>query len=112
MSRGTGRKGRNAFRHIKCRQHKVHRLNSLEEVISREPGTPYTMLHLPDTGRVVLAPVDEGGDGACPVAPSLWEKTAAAVWRLPSHHLPRIEAQYLAPHLVEGVPWEDVWAMM
>ena len=33
-----------------------------------------------------------------------------AVWCIQSLHLSRTEAQYLAPHLVEGVPWEDAWA--
>ena len=36
----------------------------------------------------------------------------AAVWRIPSPHLSRIEAHYLTPHLVEGVAWEAVWATM
>ena len=34
------------------------------------------------------------------------------VWRFRSLHLSRTEAQYLTPHLVEGVPWEDVWVSM
>ena len=42
----------------------------------------------------------------------MWEKTVAAVWRIRSLHLSRTEAQYLTPHLVEGVPWEDVWVTM
>ena len=47
-----------------------------------------------------------------PMAPSLWEKTVVAVWRIRSLHLSRTEAQYLTPHLVEGVPGEYVWATM
>ena len=69
------------------------------------------MKHLPDTGQIVSTPVD-GGPGALPTAPSMWEKTVAAVWRIRSLHLSRTEAQYLTPHLVEGVPWEDVWVTM
>ena len=42
----------------------------------------------------------------------MWEKTVAAVWRIRSLHLSRIEAQYPTPHLVEGVPCEDVWVTM
>ena len=42
----------------------------------------------------------------------MWEKTVAAVWRIRSLHLSNIEAQYLTPHLVEGVPSEDVWVPM
>ena len=29
-----------------------------------------------------------------------------------SLHLSKTEAQYLTPHPVEGVPWEDVWVTM
>ena len=53
-----------------------------------------------------------GGGGANPTAPSLWEETVAAVWCIQSLHLSRTKAQYLTPHLIEGVPWEDVWATM
>ena len=53
-----------------------------------------------------------GGGGANPIAPSLWEKTVAAVWRIRLLHLSRTEAQYLTPHPVEGVPREAVWATM
>ena len=42
----------------------------------------------------------------------MWEKTVAAVWRIRSLHLSSTEAQYLTPHLLEGVPWEDVWVTM
>ena len=42
----------------------------------------------------------------------MWEKNVAAVWRIRSLHVSTMEAQYLAPHLVEGVPWEDVWVTM
>ena len=42
----------------------------------------------------------------------MWEKNVAAVWRIRSLHVSTTEAQYLAPHLVEGVPWEDVWVTM
>ena len=34
----------------------------------------------------------------------MWEKTVAAVWR--------IRSLCLSPHLVEGLPWEDVWVTM
>ena len=70
------------------------------------------MQHLPYTGRIMLTPVAGGGGGANPTAPSLSEKTIAAVWRIRSLHLSRAEAQYLTPHLIEGVPWEYVWATM
>ena len=42
----------------------------------------------------------------------MWEKTVAAVWHIRSPHLSTTEAQYLTAHLVEGVPWEDVWVTM
>ena len=115
MPRGSGAKGRSPFSHIKSRQHKAHRLQSLEDVVSRELGAPYMVPHLPDTGHIMLTPVARGGGGggrANPTAPSLWEKTVAAMWRTRSLHLSRTEAQYLTPHPVEGVPWEDRWATM
>ena len=34
------------------------------------------------------------------------------MWRIRSLHLSRTEAQYVTPHLAEGVPWEDMWARM
>ena len=42
----------------------------------------------------------------------MWEKAVAAVWRMWSLHLSRTKAQYLTPHLVEGVPSEDMWVTM
>ena len=104
MPRGSGAKGRSPFSHIKSRQHKARRLQALEDVVSWELGAPYTVQHLPDTGQIMLTPVAGGGGGANPTAPSLWEKTVAAVWHIRSLHLSRTEAQYLTPHLVEGVP--------
>ena len=61
--------------------------------------------------QIILTLVAGGGGwGANPTAPTLWEKTMSAVWRIRSLHLSRTEARYLTPHLVDGVPWEDVWA--
>ena len=96
---------------MKSRQHRARRLRTLQGVVSGELGAEYLVKHLPDTGQIVLTPVD-GGVGALPTAPSMWEKTVAAVWRIRSLHLSTTEAQYLTPHLVEGVPWEDVWVTM
>ena len=62
----------NAFAHMKSREHKARRVKSLQEVVSHELDTPYPMQRLLDTGQVVLTLVDESGDGACPMAPSLW----------------------------------------
>ena len=42
----------------------------------------------------------------------MWEKTVTAVRRIRSLHPSRTEAQYLTPHLVEGLPWDDVWVTM
>ena len=43
----------------------------------------------------------------------LWPKAVGqALLELQRQHVSRTEAEYLAPHLVEGVPWEDVWATM
>ena len=51
------------------------------------------MKHLPDTGQIVLTPLDGGGgSGALPTAPCMWENTLAAEWRIQSLHLSRIEA--------------------
>ena len=71
------------------------------------------MQHLPDTGQIVLTLVAGGGGGdANPTAPTLWEKTVVTMWRIRTLHLSRNEAQYLTPHLLEGVLWEVVWATM
>ena len=67
----------------------------------------------PGHSQIVLTPVDgEGGSGALPTAPCMWEKTVAAVWRIRSLHLSRTKAQYLTPHLVVVVPFEDLWVTM
>ena len=50
------------------------------------------MRHLLDTGHIVLTLVDGGGGGVLPTAPSMWEKTVAAVWRIRSLSLSRAEA--------------------
>ena len=87
MPRGNGSKGRSPCSHVKSRQHKARRLQSLEDVVSWELGAPYTVQHLPDTGQIVLTPVarvggckpyntipvgeDRGGGVAHPVTPSI-----------------------------------------
>ena len=73
MPRGSGSKGRSPFSHVKSRQHKARRfqsledkarrLQSLEDVVSRELGAPYTVQHLPDTGQIMSMPVAGGGGG-------------------------------------------------
>ena len=111
MPRGSGSKGRSPFCHIKSKQRKVRQLWSFEDVVSRELGAPYTVQHLPYTDQIVLRPV-AGEGGANPTAPSMWEKTVAAVWCIRSLHLSKTEAQYPTRHVVEGVPWVTVWATM
>ena len=69
-------------------------------------------MHLPDTGHIILTLEDEGGDGACPTAPSMWEKTVAAMSRIRSLQLSLTKLQHLTPHLVNRRPCEDVWATM
>ena len=108
---GSGPRGRSAFAHVKSKRRKAHPLKSLEDVVSREVDAPYTVQHLLDTGHILLTAVAGGGGGGCganPTAPTLWEKTMTAVWRIWSLNLSRTEAQYLTLHLVGGVPWEDV----
>ena len=97
MGRGSGDKGKKAFAHINSRQHRARRLRTLQHIVSGGLGAEYLVKHLPDTGQIVLTPVDGGGVGALPTAPSTWEKTVAAVWRIRSLHLSRTEAQYLTP---------------
>ena len=103
MGRGSGDKVKKAFAHIKSRQQRGRRLRVLQDVVPGELGAEYLVQHLPDTGRIVLTPVDGGVSGALPTAPSMWEKTVAAGWRIRSLHLSRTEAHYLTPHPVEGV---------
>ena len=112
MGPRSGDEGKKAFAHIKSRQHRARRVRTLQNVVSGELGAEYLVKHLPDTSHMVLTPVDVGGCGALPNAPSMWEKTVAPVWRSRSLHLSRTEAQYLTPHLVEGVPCEEVWVTM
>ena len=61
MGRGSGDKGKKAFAHIKSRQHQARRLRTLQDVVSGELGAEYLVKHLPDTGQIVLTPVDGGG---------------------------------------------------
>ena len=65
MGRGSGDKGKKAFAHVKSRQHRARRLRTLQEVVSGELGAEYLVRHLPDTGQIVLTPVDGGGGGWC-----------------------------------------------
>ena len=60
MPLGGGSKERSPFSHVTSRQHKAQRLQSLEDVATRELGAPYTVHHMPDTGQIVLAPVARG----------------------------------------------------
>ena len=63
MPRGSGSNGRSPFSHVKSKQHKAGRVQSLEDVVSRELGAPCTVQHLPDKGKIVLTPVGGGGGG-------------------------------------------------
>ena len=65
MGRGSGDKGKKAFAHIKSRQHQARRLRTLQDVVSGELGAEYLVKHLPDTGQIVLTPVDGGGGEWC-----------------------------------------------
>ena len=114
MGRGSGDKGRKAFAHIKSKQHRARRLRTLQDVGSGELGAEYLVKHLPDTDQIVLTPVDAGGGGGAALltAPAKWEKTIATVWHIRLLHLSRTEAEFFTPHLVEGVPWEEVWVTM
>ena len=62
MGRGSGDKGKKAFAHVKSRQHRARRLRTLQEVVSGELGAEYLPRPLPDTGQIVLTPVDVGGE--------------------------------------------------
>ena len=122
MVRGSGDKGKKAFAHIKSRQHQARRLRTLQDVVSGDiagrclGGTRSRVSgeapagHGPDCPHAGRR--GGGGCGALPTAPSMWEKTVSAASRTRSLHLSKTEAQYLTPHLVEGVPWEDVWVTM
>ena len=109
--RGTGDKGRNAFTHIKSRKQKVHWLKSLQEVVSRELGAPYTGKHVLDMGHIVLTPVDEWGwcmpYGTIPIGEDCGDRVAHPV-------APPFDGRGAIPHSSSssGVSWEDVWAMM
>ena len=92
MGRGSGDKEKKAFAHVKSRQHRARRVRTLQEVVSGELGAKYLVRHLTDRGQIVLTPVDRGGSSALPTAPSMWEKTVAAVGRIRSLHLSRTEA--------------------
>ena len=93
MPRGSGAKARSPFSHIKSKKHKARRLQSSKDGVSRVLGAPYTVQHLPDAGQIMLPPPAGGRGGATnPTAPSPWEKTVAAVWRIRSLHLSRTEA--------------------
>ena len=87
--------GKERFAHIKCRQHKAHRIQSLEDVVYRELGAPYAV-HLPDTGQIVLTPL-AGGRGGCkpygtnPLVEDRGESLAHPV-------TPSIEDEHAVPH--------------
>ena len=69
------------------------------------------MQHLPDTGQIMLPPVACVCVCVCVcVCKPYGNDPMGQVWRIRLLHLSRTEAQYLLSHLVEGVPWEDVWA--
>ena len=62
MGRGSGDKGKKAFAPLKYRQHRARRLRTLQDVVSGELGAEYLVKHLPDTGQIVLTPIDGGGE--------------------------------------------------
>ena len=109
MPCGIGSKGRSPFCHVKSRQHKARRLQSLEDLVCRELGAPYTVQHLPDMGHMVFTPVAGVGGVQTlqrhPCGRRFWQRCGA------SGHSTYL-GRYRTPYLVEGVPLEAVWATM
>ena len=63
------------------------RLQSLEEVGSKELGAPYTCQFLLETGQIVLTSETESMSLAPATKPTPWGKTICAVWRFRTLHL-------------------------
>ena len=61
MGHGSGDEGKKDFAHIKSRQHRPHRVRTLQNVVSGELGAKYLVKHLPDTSHMVRKAVDGGG---------------------------------------------------
>ena len=109
MSRGTASKTLGPFHTVCSRTHIHRRLKSLEEVIGKELGAPYTCQHIPEMGQIVLTPEKESTPLGPTTEPTLWDKTVCAVWCFQSLHLSRTETQYLTPQLATGVTWPNVY---
>ena len=82
---------------------------SLEEVVGKELGAPYTCQLIPETRQIVLTPEKESTSPGSATEPTLWDKTVCTVWRFRLLHLSWTEAQYLTPQLATGVTWPDVY---
>ena len=57
------------------------RLQELQQVVTKELATPYTVKYLPDTWQIVLTPETRVVVAVSP-EPTLEEKLIMAVWRI------------------------------
>ena len=88
MPRGTASKAPSPFHIVPSRTHIHRRQISLEEVVGKELGAPYTCKFIPETGQIVLTPEKESTSPGSATEPTLLDKTVCAVWRFRSLTFP------------------------
>ena len=106
MCRATTSKAPGPFHTVCSRTHIHRRLKSLEEVVGKELGAPYTCQLIPEMGQIVLEGKHVAGFGH---RTDPRDKTVCAVWRFLSLHVSQTEAQYLTPQPATGVTWPNVY---
>ena len=87
------------------------RLQELQQVVTKELATPYTVKHLPDTGQIVLTR-ETRVVVAVPPEPTMDERLIMVVWRIRSLHLFTTKSRYLVGSMTYGVVWDQVYGML
>ena len=96
--------------YLLARRTRRRRLHELQQVVTQELATPYTVKYLPDTGQLLLTPETRVVVTVQP-EPTMQERLIMAVWRIRSLHLSRTESRYLVGSMTYGVVWDQVYGM-
>ena len=78
MPHGAASKAPSPFHTVCSLTHIRRGLKSLEEVVWKELGAPYTCQLIPETGQIVLTPEKESTSPGLATSPTMWDKTVCA----------------------------------
>ena len=109
-ARADGARPRKPF-HLITDGARRRRLQDLQQVVSKELATPYTVKYLPHTGQMVLTP-ETRVTRTLQHELTMEERLIMAVWRIWSFHLSRTMVRHLVGSMTYGVVSEQVYGML